>query len=247
MISVLLFCSCGSSTDKPTIDPSPNVGNVTLKPFENNIEKQDTVIDFKEDSSLVNEPIKDSLEEVLAILPTPKIKLLLFDDNGRFGYKNKSGEIVLAATYQMANDFVNGMAEVVDDQGWAYINGNGEVIARPFIYDNGPDYFREGLARYVEEDKIGFLNEKGIKVISSDFDFAKPFDNGLSLVCLECRPKSITHESGEHWTTVGGKWGIINTKGEWVLPCKYTEVKDFGKGVVGYKEGEKWIKKTIEN
>lgn len=197
----------------------------------------------KEDSSNVNTEV-DSSEQVAGpteITATPKLKLFLFEKDGLYGYKDEQNAVVLEATYRMANDFVNGMAEVVDDKGWAYINGKGEVLARPFIYDNGPDYFQEGLARFVENQKIGFLNENGQKRIPAGFDFARPFNSGLSAACMGCKEKPFTTESGEHMQMVGGKWGFINKKGTWVVPCEYEAVRDFMDGVGAYKKADKWI------
>jgi hypothetical protein len=73
--------------------------------------------------------------------------LFLFEKNSRWGYRTKAGDQVIAPVFLMATDFSKeGMAAVVDEQGWAWIDQKGEVIARPFVFDNGPDYFREGLA-----------------------------------------------------------------------------------------------------
>lgn len=248
LLSTLLFLlSCAADKENMNKDPSLKKS----KQHGNDLNKINEEDDFDTLLVAVADTLEmnagnDSLVNSNETLPTPNLKLLLFEENGLFGYKNTKGKVILSPRYEMANDFVNGMAEVVDDQGWAYINGNGDVIARPFIYDNGPDYFREGLARFVEEDKMGFINEKGIKIIAASFDFAKPFDDGISLVCVDCKPKSITRESGENWIATGGKWGVINKNGDWVLPCQYAEVKNFGKGVVGYKEAGKWVKKTVK-
>lgn len=237
----LLLCACSGA------DKTPEIAQVEVDPKVIVIPKMsflDSLLILPNDS-LANVAQEDTLKiETTTIIPQ---KLLLFEDNGLFGYKNEEGEVVLIANYEMATDFVDGMAEVVDGKGWAYINAKGEVIARPFIYDNGPDYFREGLARFVDNNKIGFITEKGVKKIAANFDFAKPFENGLSVVCNGCKTKRMAKESGEHWIVTGGKWGIINKKGDWVLPCNYDEVKNFGKGVVGYKEGGKWIKQKIND
>ena len=52
---------------------------------------------------------------------------------------------------------------------------------RIFRYDNGDDYFREGLRRIVDTDgRIGFADERGNVVIVSRFAFAFPFENGMA-------------------------------------------------------------------
>lgn len=69
--------------------------------------------------------------------------------------------------------------------GLAY-NRNGEVLYAPYLYDNGPDYLEEGLSRYVENDKIGFVNRYGEKVIRAQWDWVSPFEYGIARACNGC-------------------------------------------------------------
>lgn len=233
LFSFLLFaCNDDVSPSEKHIDDIKK-GDIT---DHTNTTVEDSSETLEVDSSKLN------LSEDTEVKATPKLKLFLFEKDGLYGYKDEQNAVVLEATYRMANDFVNGMTEVVDDKGWAYINGKGEVLARPFIYDNGPDYFQEGLARFVEDEKIGFLDENGEKQIPADFDFAHPFNSGLSAACMGCKEKPFTTESGEHMQMVGGKWGFINKKGSWVVPCEYEAVRDFEEGVGAYKKDDQWIK-----
>lgn len=80
-----------------------------------------------------------------------------------------------------------------------------------FRYDNGDDYFREGLQRIVDNDgKIGFADEKGNVVITPRFAFAFPFENGLAKATLEGRRVA----DGEHWRWISPEWFYIDRKGE---------------------------------
>jgi len=162
-----------------------------------------------------------------------------FEDNLKWGYKNNRGEIVIQAKYQMANEFNRfGIAAVVDDQGWVYINKQGKYLLRPHIIDNGPDYFNEGLARYVVDGKIGFMNEYGVKVIPATFDYVNPFSDGLAAFCQGCSKVS----KGEYHRYEGGKWGYINKYGEIVVKPEYESAGPFqdGKAEV-LREGQKIV------
>jgi hypothetical protein len=99
----------------------------------------------------------------LAIHPTgAQTKLVAFEEDGKWGYKNASGQVVIKPRFHMANDFLpEGIAAVTDDRGWGYIDTKGRVVIRPFVFDNGPDYFREGLARFELRGKFGFFDKKG--------------------------------------------------------------------------------------
>ena len=72
-------------------------------------------------------------------------KLIPFEDAGTWGYKNASGQVLIKPRFTVAQAFTpEGIAAVVDETGWAYINEKGETVIRPFVVDNGPDYFKEG-------------------------------------------------------------------------------------------------------
>ncbi len=130
--------------------------------------------------------------------------------DGKFGYKNAEGVVVIPAQYAIANDFNDcGLAAVVDAGGWRYIDVQNKTVFVPFIFDNGPDFFSEGLSRFAGEGKIGFVDECGKVVIPAQFDFADAFVDGQARICQGCKLKI----EGEHRTFVGGKWSVINKKG----------------------------------
>src|SRR5690606_38550055 len=68
-----------------------------------------------------------------------------------------------------------GHALIQDKQGWVYVDKSGRSILRPYFFDNGPDYFEEGLARFVENGKVGFHDKALNIVIPAQYDFAYPF------------------------------------------------------------------------
>jgi hypothetical protein len=111
----------------------------------------------------------------------------------------------------------NGLAAIViEDRNLYFVNRQGKT-APAFKFDNGPDYFVEGLARTVRNGKVGFVNSKLDLVIPPAWDFAAPFDHGVAAVCNRCTPKS----DGEHTSMTGGKWGYIDRRGAIVLPVTY--------------------------
>ncbi|MEJ2543276.1 MAG: WG repeat-containing protein [Calditrichaceae bacterium] len=128
---------------------------------------------------------------------------------------NQNNHIIIDAQYPAAMDFTeHGIAAVADSSGWAYIDKQGNIIIRPYVYDNGPDYFSEGLARFVKNGKFGFFNEFGRIVIEAQWDFAYPFQDGKAAVCKGCK---ITTDN-EHSSVTGGEWGYIDKKGNIVVP-----------------------------
>ena len=88
--------------------------------------------------------------------------------------------------------------------------------ASAFPFDNGADYFVEGLARTVRNREVGFVNPQLDVVIAPAWDFAAPFENGYAAVCNGCVKTSLT-PGDEHSAMRGGKWGYIDKKGALVV------------------------------
>ncbi|MCW7494604.1 WG repeat-containing protein [Leptospira sp. 2 VSF19] len=151
-----------------------------------------------------------------------------FEENNLFGFKNKSGKVIIKPQYQHALDFTKEkVAFVVKENQWVCIDTKNQVLLETFVYDNGPDYYSENLARFVENKKFGFFDSRCRKQISAAYDFVYPFENGLSIVCNGC--ESIPE--GEHSRIVGGKYGVINKKGKVVIPIEWDAIEsiDFKK------------------
>ena len=159
-------------------------------------------------------------------------KLIPFEQAGTWGYKNASGQVLITPRFTVAQAFSpEGIAAVVDETGWAYINEKGETVIRPFVVDNGPDYFREGLARFRTDNKFGFFDRRGKIIISAQFDFALPFHEGLAAICTECKEEP----QGEYRAVKGGTWGYINKQGKMVIPVQFEEAGNFEKGKAAVK------------
>ncbi len=179
-----------------------------------------------------------------AALATPvnAEKLVPFEIEGKWGYKTPAGKTVLAARYWMAGEFnAHGLAAVMEDSGPYFIDQTGKHLFQMFLFDNGPDAFSEGLARFLEKGRMGFFNEKGEKVIPALFDFAWPFENGpYTSACVGCR--SVKETGGEHSQIKGGKWMVIDKKGNRVIKADFdgppsiakTEVRGVVKGEVQF-------------
>ena len=99
-----------------------------------------------------------------------------------------------------------GQSLVQDEQGWVYVDERGKPIVRPFIYDNGPDYFEEGLARFVSEGKMGFFDQALTIQIPARYDFAFPFVEGKAKVGMDCQLRP----QGEHHLVRCQQWEMIS-------------------------------------
>jgi hypothetical protein len=118
-----------------------------------------------------------------------------------------------AASGQRAVTF----APDVDDAGvrWLCRGSDGVVRARIFNFDNGPDYPSQGMRRYVDKGKMGFVDLQCRIVIRATWDFVEAFDGGTARVCVGC----TFVPDGEHMRIEGGSWSAIDPTGR--------EVRDF--------------------
>jgi hypothetical protein len=136
-----------------------------------------------------------------------KVKL-----NGRYGYINKKGKLVIPAEYQRADDFSEGLAHVYSHEKAGYIDRQGRlVIALDENYPGGMIYssgkFSEGLAAIrFKAGGTGYINRRGKVVISPRFDYAEEFVDGVARVYLSVR-QADNYESG---------YGYINKQGRYI-------------------------------
>jgi hypothetical protein len=143
------------------------------------------------------------------------------------GYKNTDGEIIIKSKYTNAPDTLFKMAIVLNSNSeFVCIDRSDKIILKPFIYDNGPDYLEEGLFRFIENDKIGFANSDGQKIVKANYDFATPFKDGLSEYTLGGHREY--EKDGEHWSWTGSyETGFINKNGQEFV--KVSELNDAGR------------------
>ncbi|MCK4709759.1 MAG: WG repeat-containing protein, partial [Gammaproteobacteria bacterium] len=85
-------------------------------------------------------------------------------------------------------NFIDNLASIRVDSAIYYINQLG-ITRRVHLFDNGADYFIEGLSRTIKNNQYGFINKKLDVVINENYDFAFPFTNGKAMVCIGCKSK----------------------------------------------------------
>ena len=146
------------------------------------------------------------------------------------GVKNQKGEIIVPAQFKIFSNLENGelvKGETIyfdgfkkDEQneknafGYVY-DKKGNFLYRPFFYDNGADYFSEGVRRFVKNGKVGFVDRNGTVIIKPEHDFVSSFNYGYAAFCDGCDWEKT---EDEHKAIVGGTWGMMNFKGEIVQP-----------------------------
>ena len=135
------------------------------------------------------------------------------------------GQLLTQDTFQLGESHFNklyfsknGLASFFYEGSVFYVSKAGKVV-RAYFFDNAADYFVEGVARTILNNKFGYIDEQLNVVIKPEYDFVFPFKNEVAVVCNGCR----FEPDGEHNIVVDGKWGAINKSGKIVIPIKQSK------------------------
>jgi len=91
------------------------------------------------------------------------------------------------------------------------INHEQKILFDIVMFDNGPDYFNEGLIRVFRNGKIGFANKYGKVVIPCIYDYAKWFKNGKAEVTFN----AVEYlDMEEHLRVESDEWFEIDKQGK---------------------------------
>lgn len=138
-------------------------------------------------------------------------------DELKRGYLDKNGELAIPLDCTILGGFLNGIAEVA--QSWFepsyYIDKNGNDLT---------DTVSSGLRMYKDENTslFGYKNDKGEIAIPAVYKEATPFLDGYAIV-------NISDAYDE-------KYGVIDTKGNYVLEPVYCGIRRLSNGLVAVGE-----------
>ncbi|MCO5259214.1 MAG: WG repeat-containing protein [Crocinitomicaceae bacterium] len=143
--------------------------------------------------------------------------------DGRCGFINVKGEIVIQPKYKGVGDFSNGLAWVRGyDNKLGYINKKGDqVINSKYTFVSNFDPVSKRSIAKVEKQTL-IIKEDGTEIITSVNTSIKKFIEGVAV-------------AGEE-----GRWGYLDKEGKWLVPAKYEHVDDFNEGVGLVRLGKLW-------
>ncbi len=136
--------------------------------------------------------------------PTPPMEDMLYwiREDGKFGYIDNTGKIVIPVQYENTFGFREGLAGVRINGKHGYIDRTGKLVI-PAIFDS-TYAFREGLAWVKQDGKYGYIDKAGNIVIPPQFDDAEDFSEGLAAV------------------KIGKLYGYIDRTGKMVIPPRFS-------------------------
>jgi len=119
--------------------------------------------------------------------------------NDQCGYQNAAGEIIIPVGkyYVCFSDSMDQYAIVgYSGKGFVAVDRSDKIMYEVYPFDNGPDYPSEGTFRIINDDKIGYADEKtGTVIVPPQYTCAEPFQNGIAKVSNTC----TKHYDGEHF------------------------------------------------
>lgn len=138
--------------------------------------------------------------------------LVRFERNKKYGFRDESNKVVVSPIYDYATDTIRSLGGVSNKDGWAVINNKGQVLT-DFIYkggvgnSNGFDLVPVTMASgFMNVNQYhGIVNKYGKEVVTPHYSFVEIQSNDLAVV------------------DDYGKYGIINSSGQLVLPLQYSK------------------------
>ena len=138
--------------------------------------------------------------------------------NGKYGFINHSGSLVIKPRFEATWGFTEGLACVKRDGKFGFIDQSGEFVIFPRFSYAGD--FRDGRAAVNIDGGWGFIDKSSKVVIPPISETGVGFHEGLAAVKSD------------------GKYGFIDTLGNVVIPLKYDKASRFSEGLAEVREGK---------
>lgn len=183
--------------------------------------------------------------------------LAVVNNNGRYGFINDRGDVVIDFQYDSAQDFSEGLATVQINNTSGAINSRGVIVFKSEFEWIGR--FSEGLASVKSGKLYGFIGKDGKIAIKPRFENTKPFSSGFASVQSNGRWYRINRDGAvvekprglavdprdlgfdekygvsfhDERAMVSKKsmYGFIDTDGKLAVPLKYYRVSNFSEGL----------------
>ncbi|GGA37573.1 WG repeat-containing protein [Okeania sp. KiyG1] len=186
--------------------------------------------------------------------------LIPFQSDGKWGYKDRAGKVVIPPKLETASEFSLGVAKVKINNQIQYIDSNGKFldVNQPQELKNYHDEVTdntEELIRFKVNDMHGYKNREGKEIIPPTYVAAWQFSEGLALVKQDQKWGYINYKEkividfiydfadsfsqGIARVRLDKKYGYINNCGEEVIPICYDELGRFNGELTFFKQGKK--------
>jgi len=167
------------------------------------------------------------------------------EKNGLYGMLDANGKVLLDFKYKYINESFNGHCTVAvedahGDFAWGVVDEQGKMIL-PAEYKS-IDIYPDGTMIVGHAEKIGdfemntlygYMNMAGEWIIEPRFASAEPFQYGYAPVRMRVTIRDPFSDTGR-----ARRWGLIDARGEFVLPAEFDGIDSVSEDgtVSAYKE-----------
>lgn len=150
-----------------------------------------------------------------------------FRKDGRWGYIDNEGRVVIKPQFIKAHDFYQGRACVQADDKAGYIRTDGSWA---FALPQGARAYRpfsEGRAWFLQSRQFGCVDPDGAVVIPPKYDLADDFSEGLAIVGIGLGPRERLGRPAAK----PARYGVVDRDGHLVLPLQFDSISGFSDGL----------------
>jgi hypothetical protein len=144
--------------------------------------------------------------------------------DGKLGFIDKSGTIIIQPAYDSGRSFNEGLVPVRQQGKWGFLDAHGTMVIQPQFDDAYA--FVEGLAPVQlgsgSNAQWGFIGKDGKYVINPQFKQVSYFHGGLAPV------------------NVNGEWGFVDKSGAMVIKPRFGSAAAFSEGLAQVNLAGKW-------
>ena len=164
---------------------------------------------------------------------SPCVDCSTYDWNLRFGFIDKTGRLVIEASFRDARAFHEGLAAVQgDSRKWGFIDASGKLVI-PYSFDYA-SFFFEGLAAVMHGNAWGYIDKTGKWVLEPRFTSAHSFHEGKAIAKTggmldrrECGLPCLLPS--------GGNWGVLDRKSLAITGIKaFSTLRDYSEGLLSF-------------
>jgi uncharacterized protein (TIGR03067 family) len=120
--------------------------------------------------------------------PAPDTALFDVTVNGKQGFINKDGVLVIEPRFQRVYPFSDGLAAAQIGNQWGFIDKTGRFVIEPQFIEVAPFSCQRARVRLKEyTDPWGYIDTTGQIVIEPEYDAAAEFQNGIARVGMATR------------------------------------------------------------
>ena len=173
-------------------------------------------------------------------------ELFIYGNNGKYGFIDQSGNKVIEAIYEAAEDFYEGLARVRVNGKYGFINKMGYQIIEP-RFENAANRFYDGLAWIKYDGKVGYVDRFGTLLGYSQYGYVNNYYDGLAKVkidnkwaFIDTQGKTVINPvfdnvgyfyEGLAYVEIDGKYGFMDHTGKIVIVPRFTTVEHFSEGM----------------